>query len=140
MIVLDTNVVSEVIGPRPDKHVVSWVHSCVVTQTYITSVTAAELLYGVAKLPQGRRKDMLAEKVQNMLRDAYDGRIEPFDVAAAGHYAMIVASREGKGRPIEVADAQIAAICRKHGATLATRNAKDFEGTGVEVVNPWEAD
>lgn len=105
-----------------------------------TAITAAELLYGVARLPVGRRKTELADTVRSVLEDEFHGRVEPFDVAAAGHLAWVVSTRDATGRPISVADAQIAAVCRKLRATLATRNVKDFEGAGIAVIDPWDSD
>lgn len=140
MIVLDTNVISELTRQVPDAAVLAWLDSLPAAEVATTAVTAAELLYGVARLPDGRRKRELSEAVHGLLNDDFRGRVEPFDVVAADHYALVVATREQQGRPITVADAQIAAICRGCGATLATRNTGDFENAAIELVNPWEAD
>lgn len=137
MILLDTNVLSELIRPEPDEGVTRWVDSLDAAATATTAITAAELLYGVARLPAGRRKERLGEAIRGLLEEDLDGRVEPFDATAAGHYAALVNDRETSGRPISVADGQIAAICRKLGATLATRNTSDFEDTGVELLDPW---
>jgi toxin FitB len=139
MIILDTNVLSELSRQRPDPAVLAWLDSQPAGETATTAIAAAELLYGVARLPRGRRKAGLAEAVSGMLDDDLQGRIEAFDVAAAAHYAVIVVGRERAGHPIGTADAQIASICRKLQATLATRNIRDFTGTGIELVNPWQA-
>jgi predicted nucleic acid-binding protein len=138
MIVLDTNVVSELMRPEPRPGVIDWVDSQPAGDLYLTATTVAELLYGIARLPDGRRKARLAEQVEAMIDDDFDRRVLPFDLPAAPHYADIATQRELLGRPIGAADAQIAATCRSHGATLATRNVKDFDATGVTVVNPWE--
>lgn len=90
--------------------------------------------------PGGTSADELTEAVRGLLEDDFEQRVAPFDAAAAQLYGLIVTDREQSGRPIGVADAQIAAVCRRFGATLATRNTKDFEGTGVDLVNPWVAD
>lgn len=137
MIILDTDVLSELSRQDPSEQVMSWLDAQPARETATTAVTAAELRYGVARLPDGRRKTRLAEAVRGILDDDLAGRIEPFDAAATAHYAVIVAGRERTGRPISVADAQIAAICRKLRATLATRNTRDFGGTGIEVLDPW---
>lgn len=137
MIVLDTNVLSELIRSEPDEGVVRWLDSCDVSAVATTSITAAEMLYGVARLPAGRRKKQLREAVRGLIEEDLDDHVEPFDVTAASHYAALVSDRETAGRPISVADAQIAAICRKLGATLATRNIRDFEGTGIDLLDPW---
>jgi predicted nucleic acid-binding protein len=140
VIVLDTNVLSELMRGRPHTRVVDWVDAQDASELSITAVTAAELLYGVARLPDGARKAELADAVHALMREDFAGRVLAFDVRAAGHYATLVAERERRGRPISAADGQIAAVCRVHGATLATRNAGDFESAGVRVVNPWDGD
>ncbi|HEX4559691.1 MAG TPA: type II toxin-antitoxin system VapC family toxin [Mycobacterium sp.] len=139
MIVLDTNVVSELMRDAPEPRVASWVDRFSASDVLVTAVTAAELLYGVARLPDGRRKRELHIKVEGMLTEDFQDQILPFDAPATTHYAEIVASRERAGRPISMADAQIAAICRNWSAGLATRNVGDFVDTGVEAVNPWDA-
>lgn len=136
MIVLDTNVISELMRPSPDDRVVSWVDRYPAEDVFITSVTAAELLYGVARLPDGHRRTVLTVQVAELLAEDFQGQILPFGVNAAACYAQIAAARE-EGRPISMADAQIAGICRHHGAELATRNTKDFADTGVHVHDPW---
>ena len=137
MIVLDTNVVSEIMRAAPADFVVDWVDGQLATDIYLTAVTVAELLYGVARLPAGRRKADLGERIDEMLREDFENRVLPFDEAAAEHYADIVVRRERAGRPISMADAQIAATCRSHGAVLATRNVDDFADTGITIDNPW---
>lgn len=139
MIILDTNVVSELIRAAPDPGVRAWVNSIPSTQIATTAITAAELYYGVARLPEGQRRQRLAVAVSALLNDVLRGRIAPFDERAARRYADVIAGRERAGRPIEVLDGQIAAICRELGAVLATRNIKDFEETGVELIDPWQA-
>lgn len=140
MIILDTNVISELARPQPHQRVVQWLDGLPTNEVRTTSITAAELLYGVARLPDGRRRSELAERIRVILREYLDGRVEPFDLAAAEHYADIVAGRDAAGRPIQMPDAQIAAICRKLRGTLATRNTKDFVGTDIELVDPWTID
>ena len=137
MIILDTNVVSELIRVTPDLGVRAWVNSLPSTQIATTAITAAELHYGVARLSAGQRRQQLAVAVSALLNDALRGRVVAFDERAARRYADVVTGREHAGRPIAVPDAQIAAICRELGAVLATRDIKDFEETGVELVDPW---
>ncbi len=139
MIVLDTNVVSELVRPVPQPAVVAWVDAQPVSDIFTTAVTAAEMVYGVARLPPGRRRMRLAEKVELMVEVRFARRVLAFDAVAAGHYGDIVARREAAGRPISTADAQIAATCRCVGAVLATRNVSDFDDVGLEIVNPWTA-
>jgi toxin FitB len=138
VIVLDTNVVSELMRLEPAAAVVDWVDGQSGIDIYLTAITVAELLYGVARLPDGHRKAELAERVEAVLAEDFEHRVAPFDGTAAAHYADIVVRRERAGRPISTADAQIAATCRSHGALLATRNVDDFADTAVVVVNPWD--
>ena len=135
-VVLDTDVVSELMRTRPDAAVVAWVRDQPPADVHTTAATVAEIRYGLARLPTGRRRTELSAAVDDVL-GAFAARVLPFDLAAAEHYGDVVASREGAGRPIAVLDAQIAAVCRAHPAVLATRNTKDFVETGIEVVDPW---
>ncbi len=137
MIVLDTDVVSELMRQKPAPTVINWLNSVTNEQIFITSVTVAEMLYGVARLPSGRRRETLAAKASALLKAHFDGHALAFTVHAAVEYAEIVTDRERLGRPIGRADAQIAAICRLNRATLATRNVRDFAETGVQVIDPW---
>jgi toxin FitB len=140
VIVLDTNVLSELIRRDPDDGVLSWMDSLDAAMIATTAITAAELLYGIARLPAGRRSDLLSEAAHRLIEDDLAGRVEPFDASAAAHYAALVSGREQAGRPIGVADGQIAAICRNLEATLATRNTGDFEGTGIDLIDPWQSE
>ena len=138
MIVLDTNVISDAMKPSPHHAVDVWLRGLDV-EVAISAITMAELLAGIARLPEGERKRALSRRIDAVL-DLYrgTGAILPFDEAAAAHYAEILVARDQAGSPISTADAQIAAICRAHGATCATRNVKGFVHTGVELINPWE--
>jgi predicted nucleic acid-binding protein len=138
VIVLDTNVISELARKVPDPGVLSWLDSLEVSEVVTTAITAAELRYGVARLPDGHRKRELTVVIRGILTEDFHGRVFSFDERASVRYADIVTGRERIGRPIGVADAQIAAICRDLGAVLATRNAPDFEETGIELINPWK--
>jgi len=137
VIVLDTNVVSEMMRSTPEPRVVQWIDAFAADDVFVTAVTAAELMYGVARLPEGRRKQELLVKVGALIAEDFKDRVLPFDQLAAVDYANVVASRERAGRPISMADAQIAAICRNWSADLATRNVADFMDIGVRVVDPW---
>jgi len=137
MIVLDTNVLSELMRRRPAARVVRWVDGQDASGLAITAVTVAELLYGVARLADGARKTELAAAVDALVREDFAERVLSFDVASAEHYADLVAERDRHGRPISTADGQIAAICRSHHARLATRNVRDFGEVGIEVIDPW---
>lgn len=137
MIVLDTNVISELFRPSPDPAVLSWLES-LTDDVAITTITLAELLAGVGRLSRSRRRTELAEAIETAVRPYRDSRaLLPFDDVAAVEYAEVFVARERVGKPIGTADAQIAAICRAYGASLATRNGKDFAVTGVDVVDPF---
>ena len=138
MIVLDTNVISELVRKAPDLGVVAWLDSLDASDVMLTAVTAAELLYGVARLPDGRRGRELRAQVDGLLAEEFGDRVLPFDVLAATHYADIVADRERVGLRISMADGQVAAICRNWNGGLATRSISDFVGTGIELINPWD--
>ena len=139
MIILDTNVISELARLDPEPNVVTWLDSLPAAEVATTAITAAQLLYGVARLPDGRRKGALAEAIDALINEDFRDRVQPFDGLAAEQYATVVVGREKKGRPISTADAQIAAICKVHGAGLATRNTGDFTDTGIDLINPWTA-
>ena len=137
MILLDTNILSELMRAAPEAAVEQWLADQPAVRVFISAITEAELRYGLALLPPGKRRSALAVEIENMLREDFSGRILPFDSPAAIAFAEIAAERRQAGRPISQADAQIAAIARSRGAALATRNAPDFEGCGIEIVNPW---
>ncbi|MEM9766191.1 MAG: type II toxin-antitoxin system VapC family toxin [Pseudomonadota bacterium] len=139
MVILDTNVVSELLRPTPEPRVEAWLARQDGGQVFLTAVTEAELRTGVAIMADGKRRDELAHTIDAMLREDFHGRILPFDSAAACVYSTIAAGRRAAGRPISQFDCQIAAIGHAHDATIATRNARDFEGCGIEVIDPWVA-
>ena len=136
MIILDTNVVSELMRPEPDPGVASWVRSRDRHELRTTTITLAEVQYGIARLPDGRRKQVLLAAADDIFSTFAD-QVLPVDTAAAEQYAIIASSRERAGKPIAGVDALIAAVCRSRGAALATRNTSDFDGTGIEIVDPW---
>ncbi|UFS60397.1 PIN domain-containing protein [Subtercola endophyticus] len=140
MIVLDTSVLSELTKPQPAEPVVAWFKALADVDVRTTSISAAELLNGVAHLPAGRRAGQISQKIAQMLDIDFAGKILAFDYDAAVHYADIASQRFGAGRPISVSDAMIAATARAAGAhQLITRNAKGFFETGLVVINPWDA-
>jgi predicted nucleic acid-binding protein len=139
MIVLDTNVLSEVMRPRPDPKLVSWLAAQPTASLFIAAITQAEILYGLALLSEGRRRIDLLAAASSMFAEDFAGRILPFDEDAAVAYAAIAADRRQAGRPISQFDAQIAAIVRSRGGLLATRNTRDFIDCGFEVIDPWQA-
>jgi len=136
VIVADTNVVSELMKGEPSSGVRAWVFDHGHHELRITAITVAEVLYGIERLPNGRRKAALREAAVEVF-SRFTEDVLAFDLAAATVYPAIVDSRDRQGRPISGYDAQIAAICRSNGATLATRNESDFAGVGIQLINPW---
>lgn len=139
MILLDTNVISELMRAEPAQIVLDWFGQQVAADLFISAVTEAELRTGVTILPDGQRRDRLQLAIDAMIDQDFQSRVLPFDSLAARSYAEIAAARRAKGKPIMDADCQIAAVARACGAAIATRNVKDFEGTGISVINPWDA-
>lgn len=137
MIVLDTNVLSELMRPRPAAAVVRWISGQSASSLCTTSITQAEILHGLALLPRGKRRSALQAAATAMFNEDFSGRILAFGSEAAPSYAQIAMDRRGLGRPISQFDAQIAAIVLSTGAVLATRNGDDFTGCGIRVVDPW---
>jgi len=139
MIVLDTNVLSEMLKPTPNPKVLAWLTAQPRPSLFTTTVTRGEILRGIRILPDGKRRQGLWQAALKIFDDEFTGRILSYDNPAADLYANIGASRRAAGKPISQFDAQIAAVTRSRGAALATRNVKDFEGCGIEVINPWTA-
>lgn len=139
MIVLDTNVVSELLRPTPQGSVLRWIGGLPIARVFTTTITEAEILYGVVRLSEGKRRRALETSVRQIFSEDLAGRILPFDSAAAGEFAAIMAARRRAGRPMAQLDAQIAAIARSRGAVVATRNTRDFEACDLEVFDPWTA-
>lgn len=139
MILLDTNVLSELMKPEPDPKVASWVSVKPKASLFISTVTQAEILYGLSLLSDGKRKDNLEMAARTMFAEDFRGRILPFDTHAAASYAEIASTRQLSGQPISQFDVQIAAIARSRGGSVATRNVEDFVKCGIDVMNPWEA-
>ena len=134
---LDTNVVSELMRKSPEPSVARWVSGHPVEDLFLSAVSEAELRYGASILPMGRRRETLFFKIEAMLSDAFEDRVLPFDGDAARAYAHIAAARRADGRPVASADCQIAAIAAARRMSLATRNVRDFEEMGIEIVDPW---
>ena len=136
-VLLDTNVVSELIRKTRDPGVAAWVAGRPLEELFFSAVGEAELRYGAAILLAGRRRKRLLADIEGMLGEAFGERVLPFDKAAAREYADIAAARRFAGRSVAPVDCQIAAIARSRGLTVATRNVRDFDGIGVDIVNPW---
>ena len=139
MFVLDTNVVSEFMQQRPHTSVLHWLDNRLERDLFVTAVTQAEVLTGIAVMPPGRRRDGLAAAADRAFNGMFADRVLPFDRSAAHAYAGIDAARRRAGRPISQADCQIAAIVAARGGTVVTRNVRDFEGIEIAVLNPWES-
>ena len=137
MLVVDTNVLSELMRPTPNAVVASWIAERATSSLHITAVSEAELRLGLAIMSPGRRRDGLAEGLERMLRTGFANRILPFDSGSASAYAEIAAARRARGRPMSEADCQIAAIARSRGMAVATRNVRDLSDAGVDVIDPW---
>jgi toxin FitB len=137
MIILDTNVVSEPLKPSPDANVLSWLSRQTPATLFITAVTKAELLVGLEKMPVGRRRDALEHAIIEQVLTLFDQRVLPFDSDCALPFAKLVAAANRVGNSISFPDAAIAAIAITWKFQVATRNADDFIGTGVKIINPW---
>ncbi|QBF34235.1 type II toxin-antitoxin system VapC family toxin [Thalassococcus sp. S3] len=138
MILLDTNVISELMKPRPSQAVLDWFAAQGTQRLVLSVITVAELRYGVACLPQGRRRRALDEAVTGMLDEDFEGAILPFDLAAAEAYGMMAAQARQAGRTPGQSDLMIAATALVHAASVATRNLRDFDGAGIDLYNPFE--
>ena len=138
MIILDTNVVSELMRPEPDARVRAWVSGLRADELGITAITVAEIRHGIERLPDGRRKEVLLSAATDLFA-GFGDLVQPFDVRAAAWFGPVMVRRARLGLPIQGFDALIAGICLAHGAALATRNVKDFVETGIDIVDPWAA-
>ena len=138
MIVLDTNVVSEAMRPEPHPDVRAWLNDQAAEKLYLSSVTLAELLFGIASLPAGKRKDMLAQTLDGLM-GLFRDRVLPFDTDAARRYAELAVAAKTGGRGFPTPDGYIAAIAASRGFIVASRDKYPYEAAGVSVINPWEA-
>lgn len=138
MIILDTNVLSELMRIEPNHQVLSWMRAKSRSALFVTTITQAEIYFGVSLLPVSKRRQELETAVEQTFEIDFQGRILSFDSAAARCYGRIASARRQRGRPISTADAQIAAIASIHHAVLVTRNISDFVGCGLQLMNPWD--
>jgi predicted nucleic acid-binding protein len=139
VIILDTNVVSEMMREEVAAPVRAWVQTQDVGQFWLTAITVAELYYGAHVLPESRRKEVLLQQIDRTIAEDFEDRVADFSMEAAIAFAEIAAARRRLGRPITPLDCQIAAIARRYGARLATRNTVDFEHCEIELIDPWAA-
>jgi hypothetical protein len=138
MIVVDTNVISEIMRPQPSPPVLNWLNTQDSNQLFITTVTLAEIGYGLRVLPEGQRRWLLHSRFEQFIEQAFEERVLDFTAPAAHAYAEILGHRKELGRPMSLPDGQIASIAHAHGFAVATRNIKDFEDCGLELINPFE--
>lgn len=138
MIVVDTNVISEVMRPQPSPLVLNWLNTQDSNQLFITTVTLAEIGYGLRVLPEGQRRWHLHSRFEQFIAQAFEERVLDFTASAARAYAEIMGHRKEAGHPMSLPDGQIASIAHVHGFAVATRNIKDFEDCGIELINPFE--
>ena len=139
MILLDTNVISELMRPKPEPRVLAWANGLDPEAVAITAMNEAEILHGLARLPIGQRQLQLQQSWEELVTELFSGRILPFTSEAAHWYAAMLRHRERLARPMATADAVIAATALTHGVPLATRNVDDFEGIDLMVINPWNS-
>lgn len=138
MIVLDTNVVSEAMKPEPDAAVSAWLNDQAAETLYLSSVTLAELLFGIRALPTGKRKNRL-DRALTELQALFKDRVLPFDTDAARHYADLAVTARNGGRGFPTPDGYIAAIAASRGFIVASRDIAPYDAAGVAVINPWQA-
>jgi predicted nucleic acid-binding protein len=137
MIILDTNILSELMKSTPDSKVIAWLDTQVVSQLFITTISIAEISYGINVLPEGKRRDSLENAFHQAINKAFKHRIIVFDEVDAHMYGMLMSKRKKMGRPLSCLDGQIAAITVNHSAKLATRNVRDFSDCSLELINPF---
>ena len=139
MIIVDTNVIFELMKPSPLNNVIAWIDQQDAVQLFITTITIAEISYGLNVLPEGNRRTLLEEAFNKAINDAFEHRTLTFDKSAAHFYGQLMGRRKELGRPLSILDGQIAAIAFAHGSVVATRNVRDFAECGLELVNPFES-
>jgi predicted nucleic acid-binding protein len=138
MLILDTNMLSEMMRSEPERKIADWIVRQPSDELFTAAVCQAEILSGLAVMPIGRRRADLEEAARAMFTDDFEGRVLPFDTEAAAAYPEVFAARRKAGRPSGTIDLMLAAIARVRGASVVTRNVSDFEGVGVTIVNPWD--
>lgn len=137
MILIDTNIISEMMKSKPDVNIMNWLDQQEAIHLHISTVTIAEIAYGINALPEGNRRNTLEKSFHSVLKEAFEHRILSFDEAAAHFYGKIMSSRKARGKPLSILDGQIAAIARANSFSIATRNSKDFVDCGLDLINPF---
>ncbi|MCY4361063.1 MAG: type II toxin-antitoxin system VapC family toxin [Gammaproteobacteria bacterium] len=138
MIMLDTNVISESLRPNPESRVLDWINAQAIETLYLSAITVAELRFGAALLPSGRRKTKLRNSLENKLLPLFSGRVLPFDLAVTEAYAEVMSQAGMAGQSISTADGYLAATAAANGMSIATRDTNPFVAAGLQVINPWE--
>jgi len=138
MILLDTNVISEPLRRAPEARVVNWLDAQSLETLYLSAITVAELRFGVASLPAGKRRDELQTSLENQILPLFSGRVRPFDMACTTAYAELMAKAKSSGLAIAAADGYIAAIAATNRFSVATRDVSPFQAADINVINPWE--
>ena len=138
MIVLDTNVVSEAMKPDPNPAVQQWLNAQVAETLYLSSITLAELMFGISALPSGRRKAALSQTLEGLL-NLFDDRVLAFDTDAARHYAELAVAARAAGKGFPTPDGYIGAVAKARGFSVATRDVAPFQAAGIKIIDPWEA-
>jgi predicted nucleic acid-binding protein len=138
MIVLDTNVISELWKAEPDPNVLAWIDAQMVETLYLSTITIAELRFGLATMPEGKRRTIYQDRLEREVLPAFSGRVLPFDLDASQAYAKLMAQAKEAGKVIGKADGYIAATAAARGMTVATRDTSPFEAAGLNVINPWD--
>ncbi len=139
MILIDTNVISELWKPGPDSNVLAWIDAQTIETLYLSAITVAELRYGLATMPEGKRRTIYQERLANEVLPAFAGRVLPFDLDTSQAYADLMARARAGGKAIGKADGYIAATAAAHGLMVATRDTSPFEAAELNTINPWEA-
>jgi len=137
MIILDTNIISELMRPSPSPKVITWIDEQHTSTLFITSITVAEIRYGLNVLPKGQRRGSLEDAFERTIQTGFFHRVLDFDLSAANVYGPLMASRRSRGQPLSISDGQIASIALVFGSKLATRNLRDFEDSGIELIDPF---
>lgn len=139
MIVIDTNVISELWKIEPDANVLAWIDAQAIETLYLSAITVAELRYGLAAMPEGKRRTIYQERLEHEVLPSFAGRVLPFDLDASRAYSELMARARARGKAIGNADGYIAATAAAHGLMIATRDTSPFEAAELNTINPWEA-
>jgi len=138
MIVLDTNVISELWKAMPESNVLAWIDAQAIETLHLSAITVAELRFGLAAMPEGKRRTIYQDRLEGEVLPAFAGRVLPFDLDTSRAYADLMARARAEGKAIAKADGYIAATAASRGLMVATRDTSPFEAAGLRIINPWE--